>query len=313
MASKRAWNIRGFQPGVDDAGVVKLLGQVATFDGGVFALSPTMLAARLAHPSAHGGEAWRIAESSNGTIIGAMLVFFVGTVRTEVIVGVNPAFRRQGIGRALIDLAPRDKRLLAMSRSSVGGAEALLLGAAFTERHRSLLMRREATRVAALPVEGMALVEDTRKDARRAIMTLTAAMGDDVDDDRGWMKTRLARERCAVVYLEGTGPDGNAVDAGICIVMPSDRAKKGERTAAGEPIVAIISEVGLMRSMRGKGLSRALVREGIRQAERLGFRFVEVVADKRRAAAIELYEREGFEAVDEELHWLRKERRGSRF
>ena len=86
-----------------------------------------------------------------------------------------------------------------------------------------------------------------------------------------------------------------------------------ERTAAGEPIVAIISEVGLMRSMRGKGLSRALVREGVRQAERLGFRFVEVVADKRRAAAIELYEREGFEAVDEELHWLRKERRGSRF
>ena len=70
MATKRAWNIRFFQPGVDDAAVVKLLGQVATFDGGVSALSATMLAARLAHPSAQAGGAWRVAESTTGTIIG---------------------------------------------------------------------------------------------------------------------------------------------------------------------------------------------------------------------------------------------------
>lgn len=312
MATKRAWNIRSFQSGVDDAAVVKLLGQVATFDGGLGALSSTMLAARLAHPSARVGGAWRVAESTNGTIIGVLLVFVVAAARTEVIVGVNPAFRRQGIGRALLDVAPREQRLRAVSRASVGGADALLQGASFIERHRSLLMRREVTKVAALRFDDMAVVEDTGKDARRAIMTLTAVLGDDVDDDRALMQARLSRERTAAVYLQATGPDGNVFDAGICIVVPSDRAKKGERTAAGEPIVAVISEVGLLRSMRGKGLSRALVRAGIRQAESLGFRFVEVVADKRRAAAIELYEREGFENVDEEIHWLRKERRGSR-
>jgi ribosomal protein S18 acetylase RimI-like enzyme len=313
MASKKAWNIRAFEPGGDDAGITKLLMQVATFDGGVAALSSSMLAARLQHPSAHSGEAWRVAVSSNGTIIGALLVFFVGTLRTEVLVAVNPAFRRQGIGRSLLDLAPREKRLLATSRSSVGGASALLTAAGFTERYGSLLMRREVGKAPSLPVEGMAFNEDPKKDARRAIVALTASLGDDVDDDRGWMKARLGRDRVGVVYLQAPGEDEVIVDAGICIVEPSDRARKGERTASGEPIVGVIADVGLMRTMRGKGMSRALVREGIRMAERLGFRFVEVAADKRRAAAVELYEREGFEIIDEEIHWLRREKRGSRF
>jgi len=313
MATKKGWSIRAYEPGGDDAAVVKLLSQVATFDGGLEAWSEPMFQARFAHPSAHSGEAWRVAVSSNGTVIGALLVLFVGTLRTEIIIGVNPAFRRQGIGRALLELAPRDKRLMCTSRESVGGAGALLEHARFRERHRSLLMRRETAGVGALPVEGMTLVDDDKRDARRAIITLTAALGDDVDDDRGLMKARLGRERCGVVYLEARGPDGKATDAGICIVSPCDRAKKGERAASGMPNVGVISEVGLVRNMRGKGLSRALVREGIRLAERLGFRFVEVAADKRRAAAVELYEREGFETVDEEVHWLRKESRGSRF
>lgn len=312
MASKRAWNTRPFQPG-DDVGIAKLLMQVATFDGGVAAWSPAMLTARLQHPSAHDGAAWRVAVSTNGSIIGVLIVAFVGTVRTEIVVAVNPAFRRQGIGRALLDLAPREKRLLCTSRTSVGGAQALLESSGFTERHGGLLMRREVGKAPSLPIEGMAFNEDPKRDARRAIVALTAALGDDVDDDRGWMKARLQRERCGVMYLQAPGSDGEIVDAGICVVAPSDRARKGERTASGEPIVGVIADVGLMRNMRGKGVSRALVREGIRMAERLGFRFVEVSADKRRASAVELYEREGFEVIDEEVHWLRKEKRGSRF
>ena len=307
MASKRAWSIRAFVAGTDNAGVSKLLLQVATFDGGVDALSSTMLAARLAHPSAMNGAAWRIAESSSSTIIGALLVFFIGTKRTELVVAVNPAFRRQGIGRALLDTAPRDRRLLCTSRESVGGASALLEAAGFSERHRHLRMRREATAVSLLDVDGAEIVDDFKKDARRAIVVLTAAIGEDVDDDRGWMKARLARERCAVLYLAAKSETGEVVDAGICIVAPSECAKKGERTASGEPIVGVISDVGLMRSMRGRGLSRALVRAGMKRAEQLGFRFVEVAADKRRVAAVELYEREGFEVADEDISWMRKE------
>ncbi len=74
MATKKAWSIRPFTAS-DSVGVCKLLLQVASFDGGVEALSPALLAARLAHPSSSNGQAWRVAESSNGTIIGALLVF----------------------------------------------------------------------------------------------------------------------------------------------------------------------------------------------------------------------------------------------
>jgi ribosomal protein S18 acetylase RimI-like enzyme len=95
--------------------------------------------------------------------------------------------------------------------------------------------------------------------------------------------------------------------AGASIIAPCDRAKKGERTAAGEPIVGVIEDVGLMKSMRGRGLSRALVRVGMRAIQDTAFRFVEVSADNRRAAAVDLYLKEGFEAVDEEIHWMRRE------
>ncbi len=309
MATKKAWTIRPFQAGNDDAGVVKLLHAVATFDGSVAAWGNDMFAARVDHPSAMSGSLWRVATASNGAVIGALLLFFTGTVRTEVVIAVNPAFRRQGIGKAMLELAPRDRRLLCSSRESVGGAQALLEGAGFTERYRSLLMRKEALGIKPLQPEGddVVLVEDTRRDARRAILALTAALGDDADDDRAWMKARLARPRAAAMYLEVTGADGKPVDGGVCLVAPCERAKKGERTAAGEPIVGVLEEVGLMKSLRGRGLSRALVRAGMRQAQQIGFRFVEVSADKRRTPAIELYEKEGFDVVDEDIHWMRKE------
>ncbi len=313
MAAKKPWSIRTFQPGADDAGIVKLLGQVATFDGSMAAIGSDMLAARLDHASARRGSAWRVAVAANGAVIGGLLCFFTGTLRTEVVVGVNPAFRRQGIGRALIECAPSDRRLLCASRESVGGARALLESTGFTERYRALLMRKEAVGIEDLAIAEGKIVEDTRKDSRRAILALTAALGDSGSagdggsDDRAWMKARLARPRAAALYLEVTGSDGKAVDGGVCIVAPCERAKKGERTAAGEPIVGVIEDIGLMKNLRGQGLSRALVRAGMHKLQQIGYRFVEVSADKRKAAAVELYEREGFDVVDEDVHWLKKE------
>ena len=312
MAKKQAWSVRTFQAGQDDAGVVKLLGQVATFDGSLAALSPEMLAARLAHPSARSGSAWQVAVANNGGVIGALMVYFTGTVRCEVVVGVNPAFRRQGIGRALMDCAPRGRRLLCSSRESVGGAQALLEATGFTERYRALLMRKEAVGIENLPVTGATVVEDTRKDSRRAILALTAALGAEADDDRVWMKARLARPRAAALYLEVNGTDGKTVDGGVCVVAPCERAKKGERTAAGEPIIGVIEAIGLMKNLRGQGLSRALVRAGMSKLQQIGYRFVEVSADKRRTPAIELYLKEGFDVVDEDVHWMRKEKGGAK-
>jgi ribosomal protein S18 acetylase RimI-like enzyme len=312
MATKRAWTVRPFRPGEDDAGVMKVLWATATFDGSVEAWGPELFRARLNHGSAKGGAGWRVATATNGTVIGALLLFHPGTVRTELHIAVNPAFRRQGIGRALLDEAPPDRRLLCTSRDSVGGARALLEGAGFVERYRSLLMRKEAQGIKPFLkelVDDVAVVEDTKRDARRAILALTAATGEtDLEggsDDRAWMKARLSRERATALYLGTTGPDGKPADGGVCLIGPSERAKKGERTAAGDAIVGVIEDVGLVKSLRGRGLSRALVRAGMCKVQEIGYRFVEVSADKRRAAAVELYEREGFETVDEDIHWMR--------
>ncbi|MBM4283094.1 MAG: GNAT family N-acetyltransferase [Deltaproteobacteria bacterium] len=303
MATRKSWTIRPFEPGDDDAGLARLLLSVASFDGSVAAWSAQAIAMRIGHPASHGGTAWRVAVA-NGAVIGALVVSFLGTLRTGFTLAVNPAFRRQGIGRALLEAAPPGRRLLCSSRESVPGATALLTAAGFLERHRSVLLRRDASGTRSLdPAEGFRVAEDERSDARRAIVMLTA-LDDEADDDRGWMKIRLARPRCKALYLQSTG-DG--ADVGICLVGPCDRAKKGERSASGDAVVGVLEEVGLSKAMRGRGLSRALVRAGMRAVEDAGFRIVEASADKRREAAVDLYRKEGFEPVDEELHWMRRE------
>jgi ribosomal protein S18 acetylase RimI-like enzyme len=307
MATRKSWTLRPFEAGHDEAGVARLLLNVATFDGSVAAWTEQALHAKLAHPTANGGSAWRVAVANNA-VVGVLLVSFVGTLRTGIVLAVNPAFRRQGIGRALLEEAPPKRRLLCTSRESVPAATALLTSAGFVERYRTALLRREAAGVKRLdPDDGARVNEDPRSDARRAIVTLTAVHGEDADDDRAWMKMRLARPRCKALYLEVDDGAGNVVDAGICLVAPCDRAKKGERTASGEAVIGVLEEVGLMRSMRGRGLSRVLVRAGMRAIQDAGFRVIEASADKRRAAAVELYLKEGFDVVDEDVHWMRKE------
>jgi GNAT superfamily N-acetyltransferase len=304
MATRRTWSIRPFAPGTDEAGIARLLLSVATFDGSVAAWSEQELAVRLAHPRAQGGGGWRVAVA-NGAVVGALLVSFIGTLRTEILVAVNPAFRRQGIGRALLEAAPTRRRLLCTSRDSVPAATALLTAAGFLERYRSVLLRREAAGVRRLEAaEGFRIIEDERSDARRAIAALTAAVGEDSDDDRASMTLRLARLRCKAYYLQ-TMPDG--ADVGVCIVAPCDRAKKGERTASGDAVVGVLEDVGLHPTMRGRGLSRLLVRAGMRSLQDSGFRLIEARADKRRPAAVALYQKEGFDPVDEEIHWVRRE------
>ena len=306
MATRKSWTIRPFQAGHDDAGVARLLLNVATFDGSVAAWTEQALTAKLAHPQSNGGSAWRVAVANNA-VVGVLIVSFVGTLRTEIVLAVNPAFRRQGIGRALLEEAPDKRRLLCTSRESVPAATALLTSAGFVERYRSALLRREAAGVKRLdPEAGIRVVEDGRSDARRAIVALTAVLGEDADDDRAWMKMRLARPRCKALYLEVDDAAGT-IDGGICLVAPCDRAKKGERTASGEAVIGVLEEVGLMKSMRGKGLSRVIVRAGMRAIQDAGFRVIEASADKRRAAAVELYLKEGFDVVDEDIHWMRRE------
>lgn len=302
MAAKKAFNVRPFT--LDDKlGIQRLWSAVASFDGSVPAKSAMEIDALLAHPAHRGGAPWRVAVAGNGAIVGAVEVGFVGSVRTQVTLAVNPAWRRQGVGRALLDTVPKDKRLLVTTRASAQGAAELLTSAAFTERYREARMRRKAAGLSTLPIPDGARVEtDAKQDVGRCIAALSAVFGDDAEKDPGLVKAWLARPGCRAVYLM-VGKQ----DMGICLVAGSEHAKKSERGPAGEAAIGVVEQVGLAKAVRGKGMSRPLVRAGLVELAKSGFLELEVSADRRRDSAVELYEAEEFEVVDDDVHWIKRE------
>lgn len=302
MTAKKPFNVRPFT--LDDKlGIQRLWAAVASFDGSVPAKSAMEIDALLAHPAHRGGAPWRVAVAGNGAIVGAVEVGFVGSVRTQVTLAVNPAWRRQGVGRALLETVPKDKRLLVSTRASAQGAAELLTSMAFTERYREARMRRKAAGLSAMPIPDGARVDvDTKGDIGRCIAALAAVFGDDSEKDAGLVKAWLARPGCRVLYLV-VGKQ----DLGICLVAGSEHAKKSERGPTGEATVGVVEQVGLAKLARGKGMSRPLVRAGLIALGAAGFSELEVTADRRRDSAVELYEAEEFAVVDDDVHWIKRE------
>ncbi len=302
MPAKKQWTLRPFAA-ADKAGVQKLWAGVASFDGSTPARTTGEIDALLAHPAHLGGKHWRVAVAGNGAVVGALEIGFIGTVRTEVVLAVNPAWRRQGIGRALLDEAPQDRRLLVTSRAGVQGAAELLESAGFSERFREARMRRKAKGLTPMEIpDGAVVVADKSGDADRCLAALATVFGDDAEKDRGLVAAWLARPGCRALYLSVARRD-----YGICLVAGSDHAKRSERNPAGEPTVGVVERVGLGKAVRGKGMSRPLVRAGLVELQRAGFTDLEVVADRRRESAVELYEAEGFAVVDDDVHWIKRE------
>jgi GNAT superfamily N-acetyltransferase len=301
--NKRQWTIRPFDPALDKPGVQKLWAGVCSFDGSVPTRTAAEIEARLKHPAHEAGAHWRVVVAGNGAIVGALEVGFIGSVRTEVMFAVNPAWRRQGIGRALLQAAPRDRRLLVTSRQSVTGVAELLTSEGFTERYREARMRRKSKGLDLLEIpDGAVVAVDTERDVDRCLAALADVFGDDAEQDAGLVNAWIRRPDCRVLYLKL-----GSRDLGLAIIAGSEHAKKSERKPDGAPNVGVVEKVGLAKVARGKGMSRPLVRAGLVELAKMGFPEIEVLADRRRASAAELYEAEGFTLVDEELHWIRRE------
>jgi GNAT superfamily N-acetyltransferase len=300
---KQQWTVRPFDPSLDKPGWIKLWAGVSGFDGSVPLRTAAEVDARLQHRAHKRGAAWRVAVAGNGAIVGALEVGHVGTLRSEVWCAVNPAWRRQGIGRALLQEVPPERRALVTARGSVSGADELLTAEGFTERYREARMRRAAKGLSSMPIpEGGKVIIDPKKDVGRAVAALVEVYGEDAETDTPLVTAWLARPGCQVLYL--TVAERNY---GICVVSGSDRAKKNERDTNGDARIGVIDKVGLSKVMRGKGMSRPLIRAGLLALKDAGFEHLEVLVDRRKPSAAELYETEGFTTLDDEIHWMRKE------
>jgi GNAT superfamily N-acetyltransferase len=163
VTAKKQFTVRPFT--LDDKlGIQRLWASVASYDGSVAARSAMEIDALLAHPAHRQGGQWRVAVAGNNAIVGAVEVAYVGTVRTEIVLAVNPAWRRQGVGRALLDTVPKDRRLLATTRASAQGSAELLTSAGFIERYREARMRRKAQGLKLMPLTDGAVVDvDTER------------------------------------------------------------------------------------------------------------------------------------------------------
>jgi ribosomal protein S18 acetylase RimI-like enzyme len=293
--------IQSLDPAAHLQGVLKLLRACASFDGGIGVLSADELAGLLDHALTEHGGAWRVAISQH-SVVGLLDVRFVGTKRTELRVAVNPAFRRQGMATALFAEAPLGRRLLTTTRASVPAATALLTKLGFSERFRDVRLRRDAHRFDAIEMPSWAsLDEDRTRDPRRYLAMLTA-LGDDVIDDSALAAATLARAGCRAFYVRS--PKG---DDGLALIVASTQAKKAEQRTDGSSFIGVLERADLTKAVRGKGLSRPLVRAGLNALVDDGYTVVEAYAPKQRQAAIDLFLKEGFEIVDEDIHWIRRD------
>lgn len=303
MAQKRQFDVMPFVSDTHRAGVLKLWAAVGSFDGSVPPRSPEHLDALLAHESSERGAPWRVALAPNGAVVGVMIVRFLGTKRTQLEIAVNPAWRRQGVGTKLLGELPPNKRLLTTSRVSVDAASDFLKARGFSERHRDARLRAPRFTVEDPDLPKWAgIEEDESRDPQRFAKVAEVALTEEDAFDGGVADALLGRPGTRVFYLKT--PDG---DQGVCLVTGLDRSKKSERKADGTPTVGLLEQVGLARACRGKGLSRPLVRVGLRALFDDGYESFEVVSDGRRPQGQKLYEREGFTAHDEDIHWLRRD------
>lgn len=303
MAQRRQFDVVPFRSSEHRGGVLKLWAAVSSFDGSVAPRSPEHLDALLAHESSERGAPWRVALAPNGAVVGVLLVRFIGTKRTQIEIAVNPAWRRQGVARKLLEQAPERKRLLVASRASVEAATAFLKASGFSERHRDPRLRAPRYDVEAPELPSWASVEeDTSRDPARYARVAALALSEDEREAVEVADALLGRPGTRAFYLRT--PEG---DQGICLITALDRSKKGERRADGSTTVGLLEQVGLARACRGKGLSRPLVRVGLRALAEEDYGWFEVVSDGRRPQAQKLYEKEGFTLHDEDIHWIRKD------
>ncbi len=214
----------------------------------------------------------------DGRLLGFAGIYGFGWPTLELTGMVDPAARRRGIGRALLDQAllvcgrlGGERALLVVPRTSAGGRElALRLGMTHEHSEHALTLRQRPS--ASAPVQVLSLREATAQDVPALSNLYLDGFGDArVDDDR----PLVDRGRRTLMVIQ----DGEAVGT-LALTL------EGDRGAVHGFVVA--------SQQRGRGIGRAALARACSELFDNGATHVELEVEVVNDRALGLYESIGF-------------------
>lgn len=231
----------------------------------------------------------------------------VGWVQPEFkILVVEPAWRRQGIGRALvaagvaIERERRRPNLLMGPPPGDAGALAFLRACGFRLHSTLWDMRLDPAITVAAPHWPAGLVArtfDRTRDIAPFVELTNTAFAEH--------PTPLVLTEAAI---EATLDDPRYADDDTLVLEAPDRSLVGFCLTAPERVDGVltsaeIAEIGVMPARRGEGLGRALLAWGVQRLRSLGATEVTLSVNGHNDGALRLYERGGFTRVQARERW----------
>ncbi len=213
---------------------------------------------------------------------------------------VAPAFRRKGVGTALLEGAERDltwrvpgASLALRTYADLTGAVALFHAAGYIpRRHFNRMTVALDRRWEAVALEGVHFETFQRDHLERLVDADNAIFSDH------WGSQPQTIEGFARAQIEMRPHDpqlwvlaltGETIVA-ECLAHTSQEAAPGEREG-------YIAHLGVRREWRGKGLGRAILCEGLNRLRAAGYQIASLMVDADNAPAVNLYRGVGMDVV----------------
>lgn len=255
----------------------------------------------------HGGDdadEHLVATSDSGKIVGYLHLDQTDTVAGSVVeVVVHPEFRRQGIGRALVESAitkSNDPRMRLWAHGELASAYSLAEKLRFAKTRELWQMRRSlfAPLPKAADAEGISIRAFNVGKDEQAWLKLNATVFAD-HPEQGRMSEQDLAVRMSEKWFDPTGfLVATQMQSGAEVMVGYHWTKvHGGAGSHGHSEIGEIYVLGVSPDLRGTGLAKLLSIRGLEHLRSKGLPAAMLYVDADNKAAISLYESLGF------AHW----------
>lgn len=255
----------------------------------------------------HGGDdadEHLVATSDSGKIVGYLHLDQTDTVAGSVVeVVVHPEFRRQGIGRALVESAitkSNDPRMRLWAHGELASAYSLAEKLGFAKTRELWQMRRSlfAPLPKAADAEGISIRAFNVGKDEQAWLKLNATVFAD-HPEQGRMSEQDLAVRMSEKWFDPTGFFiATQMQSGAEVMVGYHWTKvHGGAGSHGHSEIGEIYVLGVSPDLRGTGLAKLLSIRGLEHLRSKGLPAAMLYVDADNKAAISLYESLGF------AHW----------